>query len=126
MKQDSKNKTKLNKQIMKYIFLLLFFLPISLFAQNIDNKPVNGRYVIQLDTAQYFIKRDTSNGVINISIIPTSSLIKDLESQLNSVSGELTSVQNQIDLLKETKKVLNRRQKELVVLIGKVRFKIKK
>jgi len=66
---------------MKYLILFLFLFPFSLYSQNIDIKPVNGKYTIQLDTNQYFIKRDTSNGVINVSFIPTTSVIKDLESE---------------------------------------------
>lgn len=111
---------------MKPIFLLLFLIPASLFAQNIDIKPVNGKYTIQLDTTQYFIKRDTSNGVINLSFIPTTSVIKDLESELGTVTSDLEFVQQQIDLFQDNRKRLIRRQKELTLLIGKVRFKIKK
>lgn len=109
---------------MKYLILFLF--PFSLYSQNIDTKPVNNKYVVQLDTTQYFIKRDTSNGVINVSFIPTKSMLKDLESELGTVSGELQTTQDHIDLLQETKKTLIRRQKELVVLIGKLKFKVKK
>lgn len=111
---------------MKYLFLFLLFLPFLSFSQNVDIKPTNGKYVIQLDTTQYFIKRDTSNGVINVSFIPTKSVINDLESELGTIGGELQTTQNQIDLLQETKKTLIRRQKELVALIGKLRFKVKK
>lgn len=109
---------------MKYFILFLF--PFSLYSQNIDIKPVNNKYVVQLDTAQYFIKRDTSNGVINVSFIPTKSILKDLESELETVRGELQTTQTQIDLLQETKKALIRRQKELVALVGKLKFKVKK
>lgn len=111
---------------MKYLILFLFLFPFSLYSQSIDIKPVNGKYTIQLDTNQYFIKRDTSNGIINLSFIPTKSVLKDLESELGSVSGELQTVQDQIDLLQETKKTLIRRQKEVTVLIGKLKFKVKK
>ncbi len=76
---------------MKYLILFLF--PFSLYSQNIDIKPVNGKYTIQLDTNQYFIKRDTSNGVINVSFIPTTSVIKDLESELGTVTSDLEFVQ---------------------------------
>lgn len=109
---------------MKYLILFLF--PFSLYSQNIDIKPVNGKYTIQLDTNQYFIKRDTSNGVINVSFIPTTSVIKDLESELGTVTSDLEFVQQQIDLFQDNRKRLIRRQKELTLLIGKVRFKIKK
>lgn len=109
---------------MKYLILFLF--PFSLYSQNIDIKPVNGKYTIQLDTNQYFIKRDTSNGVINVSFIPTTSVIKDLESELGTVTTDLEFVQQQIDLFQYNRKRLLRRQKELTLLIGKVRFKIKK
>jgi hypothetical protein len=109
---------------MKYLILFLF--PFSLYSQNIDIKPVNGKYTIQLDTNQYFIKRDTSNGVINVSFIPTTSVIKDLESELGKVTSDLEFVQQQIDLFQDNRKRLIRRQKELTLLIGKVRFKIKK
>lgn len=64
---------------MKYLFL---FLPFISLSQNVDIKPVNGKYVIQLDTSQYFIKKDTFNGIINVSFIPTKSVLKDLESEL--------------------------------------------
>lgn len=109
---------------MKYLILFLF--PFSLYSQNIDIKPVNGKYTIQLDTNQYFIKRDTSNGVINVSFIPTTSVIKDLESELGTVTSDLEFVQQQIDLFQDNRKRLILRQKELTLLIGKVRFKIKK
>ena len=111
---------------MKYLILFLFLFPFSLYSQNIDIKPVNGKYTIQLDTNQYFIKRDTSNGVINVSFIPTTSVIKDLESELGTVTTDLEFVQQQIDLFQDNKKRLLRRQKELTLLIGKLRFKIKK
>lgn len=112
---------------MKYFILFLVLLfSLNLYSQNIDIKPVNGKYTIQLDTNQYFIKRDTSNGVINVSFIPTTSMIKDLESELGTVSGQLEFVQQQIDLFQDDRKRLIRRQKELTLLIGKVRFKIKK
>ena len=111
---------------MKYLILFLFLFPFSLYSQSIDIKPVNGKYTIQLDTNQYFIKRDTSNGVINVSFIPTTSVIKDLESELGTVTSDLEFVQQQINLFQDNRKKLLRRQKELTLLIGKVRFKIKK
>lgn len=111
---------------MRYLFLLLPFCVNTLYSQNIDIKPVNGKVVIQLDTLNYLIKRDTTNGVINISFIPTAQIQKELQSQLNSLDGELASVQEQLDFFQTKKKELIRRRKEVATLLTKVQVKSKK
>lgn len=112
---------------MKYLFsFVLLAFTFNAKSQNIDAKPVNNRYVVLLDSVNYFIKRDTSNGIINVHFVPTSNMIKDMESELGSISTELAAIQSEIDLLQQRKKDLNRKQKEVVAILGKLRFKIRK
>lgn len=96
---------------MKYILIFLF-IPFLSFSQRLDIKLING--------VDHLIKQDTSeNGVITITKTPLSQVVKELESQVNSINGAIETVDNEITRLQALKKEYNLQLKQIQGLQSK-------
>lgn len=98
------------------ISILIIFFAFSCNAQRIDVKLISG--------TQYLVKQDTSlSGVITITKSPLSAVEQELQSQFNSIEGQLDAINEQLTNLQATKKELLYQRSQVTGLQTKLGFK---
>lgn len=99
------------------LLLILLFIPILGYSQKREIKNKNKRINFVVDST-YIVQRDTSiTGVITIQLVPAEQILQELESQLNSLKGNETTIILQIERLNDEEKRLKREIKEVEKLI---------
>lgn len=104
--------------------LILFFLlvlgPALVWAQKFETAKAGDK--LKLDASEtYLVQRDTSeNGVITVTLTPSTQLQRELESKLGDVLSQLAEIDARAQVMQDQKKSLRQQQKELQSLLDKI------